>query len=502
MIKYPIGLQDFRTLRADGYAYVDKTEQIHRLIATGKYYFLSRPRRFGKSLTVSTLHELFTGNRTPFAGLWVETRWDWARKYPVLWFRFGSSGFRTGGLESALHRLVDQEAERLGISLRETLFEQKFRELIRRAMETTGERVVLLIDEYDKPIVDYLEDLKKAEANRALLKSFYSVLKDSDPYLSFVFITGVSAFSKVSLFSDFNHMTNLTLSDEAADLVGITEAELDELIERDGRDFDRALVRRWYNGYSWDGQTRVYNPFSLLSYLKGQQLLNYWFGTGTPTFLIQEMKKRQYYHPQRVVATQQQLTRFNLEQLDPVAVLFQTGYLTVRERDIDRDYVLDYPNLEVEHALEELLLEEYLNHPFLGAADLKKGMATAVRTNDLNRVRATLDACFAEIPYEHWAKQDEHFVHAIIHLIFSLLGVYVTSKVHTANGRCDARVQTDTHIYVFEFKIDQTARRALNQIKRKGYFDGFSADERTKIGIGASFSTEEKRITDWKTRSF
>ncbi|MCB0594752.1 MAG: ATP-binding protein [Lewinellaceae bacterium] len=506
-MKYPIGIQDFRELRRDGYVYVDKTRHIHRILTVGKYYFLSRPRRFGKSLLLSTIKELYSGRKELFDGLWIEDQWDWGQTNPVIWIKFSSQGVKTMGLVPALHKMLGEAAQSLGIELQETHYDQKFKELI--AKSAANRKTVLLIDEYDKPIIDYLDDVEQAEANREVLKNFYSVLKDSDPYLELVFITGVSAFSKVSIFSDLNNLHNISLTDLAEDLLGITQKELEsnfeepmrQAAEKNNLTFEELLgkVKRWYNGYSWTGENKLYNPFSLLSFLSGKRFQNFWFETGTPTFLIKEMKQQAYYDIGETSATANDLNNFDLRRLNPITVLFQTGYLTITHYEPeDLLYTLDYPNVEVKHSLQEILLNEYLDYPRRGALPRVVDLRNALRQKDIDRVIAIINAAFAEIPGELWKGKTEHFYHAVTHLLFSLLGTYIQSEVRTAKGRCDGLVQTDDYIYVLEFKLDKSAEEALAQIKEKGYLAPYADSPKEKIALGISFSSEERKVVDWK----
>ncbi len=319
-MKYPIGIQNFRELRHGGYVYVDKTAYIHRIVTQGKYFFLSRPRRFGKSLLLSTMREMYTGNRELFEGLWVEPHWNWEQQNPIVWLRFSQIDYQEKGLHQALVEETGKLAGELGIALQTETLKDRFQELIVRA--GAERKTVLLIDEYDKPIIDYLEEPETAEANRQVLKNLYSVLKDNDPYLELVFITGVSAFSKVSIFSDLNNLFNLTLAKQADRLLGITQLELQhyfeaplrKIAEKSNLTYEAIIekVRTWYNGYSWTGQEKVYNPFSLLGFLAGGQFRNFWFETGTPTFLVRALRKQQYYnldHQPAVACTRKQRDR-------------------------------------------------------------------------------------------------------------------------------------------------------------------------------------------------
>lgn len=497
-MKYPVGIQDFRTLREGGYIYVDKTPHIHNVLRSGKYFFLSRPRRFGKSLLLSTMNELYSGSRDLFDGLWIQDQWDWEQmQRPVIWLKFASQGIRTMGLLAGLHHMLDSEAKRLNVVLTEHDFSLKFRELIKKV--AGNGKVVLLIDEYDKPIIDNLDNIPLAEANREVLKSFYSVLKDSDPYIELLFITGVSAFSKVSIFSDLNNLSNLTLSKHAYTLLGLTQQELETNFPQQMSEVDREKMKTWYNGYAWGEQEKVYNPFSVLRFFNEEyQYQNFWFETGTPTFLVRAMKDQGNYNVKAIQVSQNKLSAFDFTRLDPITVLFQTGYLTITHYEPeDFLYTLDYPNMEVRQSLEQNLLTDYLDFPVEDPLARVVGLRNALRRKDIAEVINIMNATFASLPYDLWQSDKEHFFHAIIHLTFSLLGTYIRSEAHTAQGRCDALVETADHIYVFEFKRDKTAAEALQQIKDKGYLLPYADSKKERIAVGVNFSSETKQVVDW-----
>lgn len=499
-MRLPIGIQDFAKLRGDGYAYVDKTEHIYRCIRQAPYLFYSRPRRFGKSLTVATLNELYRRRRELFEGLWIEDHWDWdAPPNPVIWLKTASVNYQGKPLGEALSEMLAKIGADYGLTLASSNdAKSTFTELIQQLHHRFG-RVVLLIDEYDKPLIDYLDNLDQLERNREVLKGFYSVIKDSDPYLEQVFITGVSAFSKVSLFSDLNNLFVLTLDYTAYHLSGITEREIDQYFSSWMEGVDREKMRSWYNGYSWGSEEKVYNPFSLITFLQGRQYRNYWFETGTPTFLVRYMKQNRLYDVGRSEATARGLTVFNPANLDPIATLFQTGYLTVVETDPDIGvYTLDYPNVEVRQAMQQHLLEVYLDHPTY-TADVKAfSIVKHLRQGDLESTFNVLNAIFASMPYDFWRRDDEHIFHAVIHLTFMLVGVHVQSEVHSAGGRCDVLVQTDDNVYAIEFKRDQPVEVALQQIDDRGYLRPYADDPRSVFAVGVSFSTEQKAVVDWR----
>lgn len=498
-MKYPIGIQDFRKLREEGYVYVDKTRQLYEALGNGNYFFLSRPRRFGKSLLLSTLNELYSGSRELFQGLWIEANWDWeAHKRPVIWLKFANIQYKYNPIHDAIKAGLNEEAQRLKVPYSTDDSTHPFATLIRNTYQEYGQRVVILVDEYDKPIIDYLDDIPQAEANRDGLKWLYSALKDCDPYIELLFITGVSAFSKVSIFSDLNHIANISLEPIAYTLLGITQQELEDVFAEPMLTHDKEKVKRWYNGYSWGGLEKVYNPFSLLRFLNSGLFNNYWFETGTPTFLVKEMKKHQYYDVSGIQTAVSDLNNFDFTRLNPISVLFQTGYLTIKKYEPeDLLYTLDYPNLEVRHSLEQLLLSEYLNNTSSSALPRVVKLRNALQNKDLDEVFLIINSALAEIPAELWKGQTKHFYHAIVHLSFSLLGTYIRSEVRSAKGRCDAVVETADHIYAFEFKLDRNATEAMQQIKNKGYLKPYADSSKEQIAVGANFSSESKQVVEW-----
>lgn len=499
-MKFPIGIQDFAEIRTGGYVYVDKTQHIHHFLERGKYFFLSRPRRFGKSLLLSTMNELYSGSRDLFEGLWIHDQWDWeAQKRPVIWLKFSTFPYKTLPLSHAIAVGLSSEAARHGLQLSNDPAIHPLQELLEKINARYGQKAVLLIDEYDKPIIDYLDNVTHAETNRDALKWLYAVLKDSDALLETIFITGVSAFSKVSIFSDLNHLTNLTIDPMAYTLLGITQTELETVFAEQLAKHDKEQVKRWYNGYSWGGDERVYNPFSLFRFLNGGQYQNFWFETGTPTFLVKEMTKHQYYDVSGIETTERDLLNFDFKRLNPVSVLFQTGYLTIAKYEPDDLlYTLDYPNMEVKHSLEQLLLSDYMNDPMLGPLPRVVKIRKAIQVGDIDTALGIINAMLAEIPGDLWRGQTEHFYHAVVHLSFSLLGIYIRSEVRSARGRCDAIVETSDRIYAFEFKLDKTAAEALQQIQDKGYLTPYADSKKGKIAIGANFSSATKQINEWK----
>ena len=498
--KYPVGLQDFGEIRNGGYLYVDKTPYAYKLATQSKYYFLSRPRRFGKSLMISTLECLFQGKKELFKHLFIEDKWDWDKTNPVIRISFSNIGHKELGLSNAIDNRLNQIAAENNFHLKSTSISQKFKELIEALSATIG-KVVVLIDEYDKPIIDYLGDqTQKALENREILKSFYSILKDADPHLKLVFITGVSKFTRVSIFSDLNNLLDLTSNQFFSAICGITQDELESNFSEELKYADKEQIKEWYNGYTWDTKTYVYNPFSLLSFfIEGFVFKNYWFETGTPTFLIRLVKNAKLYDFDGKETTISHLSSYDIERLQPLPLLFQTGYLTIESYDEESGiYTLKYPNKEVKKAYLDVLLEEYLHFPQEHGIILVYEIKKALEKGDLAHVEQMLNSLFKSLPYELWQKENEHFYHATIHISFSLLGVFIQSQIQTSDGRMDALVQTKDYVYCFEFKLDESAEVALQQIADKGYLVPFSHDPRKKISVGINFSKELKKVGEMK----
>lgn len=498
--KYPVGHQDFEKIISEGFVYVDKTKFVLNLAERGGYYFLSRPRRFGKSLFVSTLEHLFRGNKNLFNNLFIADKWTF-EEYPVIKISFSNIGYRTKGLfvaiEDALNALFDKY--NLKSSSRAGAIDDKFKELIGSLEEKFGKQVVVLIDEYDKPLIDYLdkENLYKAIENRSILKSFYSILKDADPHLKMVFITGVSKFSQVSIFSDLNNLKDISISSDYNEICGVSQMELEINFVEEMKLYDREKIKEWYNGYKWHiaGNT-VYNPFSLLSFFDNKgQFQNFWYTTGTPTFLIKKSREERMYQFDKVKSSVFKLQAFDIEDIDLVAVLFQTGYLTIVDKDeIFDSYILSYPNKEVKQAYLEKLTDMYLFGNGSPSKIILDNLLEAMRKKDKVQLVQTINQAFAQIPYDLWQKENEHFYHAIIHLLFSLLGVYIFSEVHSKQGRADAIVIFENHIYCLEFKLNKTAEEAITQIKERAYLDKFIDTSKTKHLIGINFSSEKKEV--------
>ena len=505
MKKLPLGLQDFGELRRGDFLYVDKTEQLHQLVMGGKYYFLSRPRRFGKSLLVSTLAELFRGNQKLFEGLWIHDHWDWQQTYPVIELHLNQGTYKVIGLEAFLTEELELQAEAHGISLQGAAYPSQLRHLVTALSEKYG-RVAVLIDEYDKPILDYLDDVPQAQANREILKNFYSVLKPLDPHLRFVLLTGVSKFSRVSIFSELNNLTDLTLHPRYTTLLGYTQEELEHYFADHidplaanfgGREVLLARIKQWYNGYSWDAQHFVYNPYSVLSFFDQGDFQNFWFETGTPTFLVKLLNRQRKYDLKNLQVSALVLSAFEIERIDAYTLLFQTGYLTICARN-EQTYTLSYPNQEVKHALLQYLLAEYSgeypSQTAIRALQLKQALDQA----DVAEFVATLNSLFASIPYQIFIADREAYYHSVIFLALSLVDLFIQVEVSQAQGRPDAVVHTEQAIYVLEFKLDQRAEVALQQITAHDYAAPYRNRGKAVKAVGFNFSSEQKAIDQWE----
>jgi hypothetical protein len=510
MKNLPIGIQTLTEIINGGYIYVDKTQLVHQLVSTGKYYFFSRPRRFGKSLLVSTLKELFEGNRPIFKGLWIEDHWDWSKVNPVLHFSFDDIDYASMDLADALRYELNKWAAHFQIELEPNSYKIQFKELLQKLHAKFG-KVVFLVDEYDKPIIDYLESktIEQAKINREILRNFYSVLKNADEHLHLVFITGISKFAQVSIFSHLNNLNDITLNQHYSTLAGYTQQELESYFEEHLQAAQTTLsvsrlrllneMREWYNGYSWDGVQRVYNPFGVLRFFSAQRFTNFWFSTGSPRFLIEQMRKFDTFNVENTRANNTTFERYDIENLELISLLFQTGYLTVKEMDVwTGDMVLDYPNKEVRQSMYQFLIDDLAKNVQRTDTGLTiRNLNQAFIHQDLSQVREILNGLLADLPDAVFDKKSEGLYHGLIHLVFSYLGMYAQSEVHSSHGRADAVVQTTTDVFIFEFKFNKTAAEAVAQIQQKKYADKYRASGKTITGIGVNFSTEARRIDDW-----
>lgn len=515
--KLPVDVQAFEIMREENYVYVDKTHHIHQMISEGRYYFLSRPRRFGKTLFVSTLKCLFQGRKELFEGLWITEHgeWDW-KEYPIVSFDFSDIvNDSPESLRLALETRLNQQAEEANIVLKTPLLMSKFSELILALNRKTGMPVAVLIDEYDKPIIDHLGKGKErfhiAEINRDILKGFFGVLKSGTlaPILRFVFLTGISRFSKVSIFSELNNLIDLTMDERYADILGYTQQELETNFQQYIEEFAIALessieeiksrLAQQYNGYRFSTRDiRVYNPYSILHAFRSQQFQNYWFETATPSFLINILKQEQFEVPEiENVIMIGSMTTYNLENLAPEVLLFQTGYATIKDM-LNGSYVLDYPNQEVKQAFIDHILYSETTGIHRKARSWVLQLPKCLEQEDFETFFEIIQAIFASIPYDIGAKRDEAYFHTIFYLIMSASGLAAHSSVLTCDGRIDLVLTLSDKLYIFEFKCNQSADAAIQQIQQKRYADQYRASDKKIILIGINFDIETRNLAEWE----
>ncbi len=503
--RLPIGIQTFRKLREEGCYYVDKTAYIRRLLDEGTHYFLSRPRRFGKSLFLDTCKELFEGNEKLFAGLYIHDRWDWSVRHPVLRLSFGSGNFKVPGyVETNLMAQLDAVERRTSVASDYATGPERFGHLLEVLHSRAGQPVVVLIDEYDKPILDALEVPEVARANRDFLRGLYAVIKDCDAHIRFTFITGVSKFSKVRLFSGLNNLTDITLDPRYSALCGYTDADLDSVFAPELPGLDRAQIRDWYNGYRWLGDEKVYNPFDILLLFDKRKFGAYWFETGTPTFLVETLVQRHVSSLElnSMIGSDALLSTFDVDDIATEALLFQTGYLTITdEEELGGKllYQLGYPNREVRQSLNESLLR-YL------VKDSTRQMANSVRlyrlleANDFAGLETLFHAFFASIPYEWYTNNDmanyEGYYASVFYSYFAGLGLDITVEDSSSHGRLDMAVLFNGHVYLFEFKVVEmaSAGAAMAQLKEKRYADKYRALGQPIHLIAVEFSKDTRNL--------
>ena len=508
---YPIGIQNFEKLRNGGYVYIDKTALMYRLVTTGSYYFLSRPRRFGKSLLVSTLEAYFQGKKELFDGLAVsELEKEWKR-HPVIHLDLNAKKFDCPG---DLIRLIDRqllvlEAEYGKVETDETI-DDRFVSLIRNMHDRTGERVVILVDEYDKPLLQAIGNEALQNEYRAILKAFYGVLKSMDGYIRFALLTGVTKFGKVSVFSDLNNLEDISMREEYTAICGISETELldnfDEdiraLAENNGQTYEEARkqLKEDYDGYHFcPGSPGIYNPFSLLNTFKSREYGSYWFETGTPTYLVELLKSHKYslYKLAHEKTTAKVLDSIDSASRNPVGVIYQSGYLTIKGFIPEpRIYELGFPNREVEEGFMDFLVPFYTP-----VEESESGFAVwefiqDVKAGNVDGFMERLQSFLADCPYE-MAKDIELHYQNVLFIVFRLAGLYTQVEYHTSRGRIDMVVQTADYVYVMEFKLDGSAEQAIEQIEERQYDLPFAMDRRKVYKIGVNFSSETRNIDRW-----
>jgi hypothetical protein len=504
--KLPIGISTLKEIINGDYVYVDKTYYVHELVNTGKYYFLSRPRRFGKSLFVDTLKEAFEGNKELFKGLYIYDRWDWDRRYPVIQINFAEGVLRSRQeLDKRIMNILRVNQERLGVECRdEDDITSCFIELIQKTVSKYGQNTVILIDEYDKPILDNITDIEIAKEMREGLKNLYSVIKGQDANIKFVFMTGVSKFSKVSIFSGLNNLRDITIDETYSSICGYTEEDLTNYFSEYLKDKDREQIRQWYNGYNWTGSERVYNPFSIINYLQTGVFKNYWFESGTPTFLIELLKEKKYYIPtmENLEAGESLIGSFDVDFIEPENLLFQAGYLTISEVKqgvAEIRYKLSYPNREVEKSLTENILNRYSYNRSL-ISELRIRLEDALLQCNIDAIKNIMHSHFASIPVDWYRKNDidnyEGYYASVFYSYFASLGLDVRGEDTTNYGKIDMVVVMRHAVFIFEFKVIKGKEevRALSQIKERGYAEKYRDLELPVYLVGIEFDKEKRNI--------
>lgn len=519
--KYPIGVQNFEKIVRNGFLYVDKTEFIYRLVTKGGYYFLSRPRRFGKSLLLSTLEAFFLGKRELFKGLAIDSHKDLAwEEYPVLHLDLNAKDYTKD--DTSLYVQIDSYLraweERYGVHPNVPDLDVRFSSIIETVYNTTGKQVVILIDEYDKPLLQNISRERQARQNRfrETLKGFYGVLKTCDPYIRFAFLTGVTKFGKVSVFSDLNNLRDLTLEPDYNAICGITETELlaymrngiDLLAEKQHMSFEAtcARLKSSYDGYrfSEDEAEGIYNPFSLLNVMESRRFADYWFLTATPTMLV-ELLRDHHFELSRLdgaTRTENELMGLDPEFSDPIPLLFQSGYLTIRgtrKMGVRTLYRLGFPNTEVQNGMLEALFPFYVNrHTGSEGAMLISECVSCLEDGNIDGFMNILRSLLAGVPYsESGKKVHEGRFRDVMYIVCKLIGMSLQCELHTVLGRIDMTVETERYIYIMEFKVDRSPDIAIQQIDNRHYADRYLADRRTIVKVGVEFSSADRNITDW-----
>lgn len=509
----PIGIQSFKEIRTNNYLYVDKTEQIFKLVESGKFYFLSRPRRFGKSLLVSTIDSFFSGKKELFSGLKIEKLEKEWKSYPVFYFDFGGKEYKTRkDLEKKLYNILENLKKEYGLTSSETSPELMFSDLIKDAAEKYGKNVVVLVDEYDKALLETIDNKSENENCRSLLRGFLGVLKPCDSYLKFVLITGVTKFSKVSIFSDLNQLNDISLSPSAQDICGITQAELENYFSYEikklasSNDISESeclkSLKDKYDGYHFSKELiDVYNPYSILKTFSDSFFGTYWFETGTPTFLIKQLEQNNfdlYNFSDGVEYSISTLMNKSDADFDIVQLLYQTGYITIKGWNKELNtFTLKYPNHEVEYSFLSVLMPSFLKQNQRTSDFWIREFYRDIKDGNIDSFMTRLKSIVASVPYSTDKRPSEHDFQITIYLIFTLLGQFTTAESYTNKGRIDCVIETSNIIYLFEFKVDESAQVALNQIIYKNYDEKYSSSKKKIVKIGASFDSTTKSLSKW-----
>jgi hypothetical protein len=499
-------LNDFANVIEGNRIYVDKTKYLLSLVQKQGFYFLSRPRRFGKSLLLSTFKYIFQGRKDLFKGLYIEDKIEW-KTYPIIYLDFLNISYKDTTLAEGLRHYLLMQAEDENIILNSDSPRDLLFELIKKLKAKYSQNVVILIDEYDKSIVDYIEEPAQATINRDILKNFFGTLKGMTVDLQFIFLTGVSKFSKVSLFSDLNNLMDLTLDKNFTTVLGYTQQELEsyfaEYLEKHSLEKNMPLpellaeIKRWYNGYSWDGINSMYNPYSILNFLYSGEFLNHWFSTGTPTMVVRMLNKKYIEDFVDVPFGVFELERYNIAEVEKhlVSLLFQTGYLTITKKLDAENFLLNYPNKEVRDSFNYFRVAEYIEGD-TSLDKLKYNLKTSLFAGNMDLFVENLTILFAQIPYQIVISNREAYYQLIIYLTLKILGLEIIAEENTNKGRIDAVIFVPNYIYIIEFKFSSSAKQALLQIKDKTYYEKYLADSRQLCLVGMNFDYENRTVIE------
>ncbi len=517
----PIGIQDFRTIRNENYYYVDKTQLIHQLVRQGRHYFLSRPRRFGKSLLLDTIRLLFEGEEELFKGLAIHKNWDWSVKHPVLRINFGGRYNKPDEIEEHILIQLQEVENAAGIAPPDNALsgQTRLHRLLRSLHQTTGQQVVVLVDEYDKPILDVLDDPKLAKANRDYLSGFYGVIKDSASHVRFVLVTGVTMFSMVSLFSGLNNLKNISLDRWYASICGYTEGDLDCVFAPELPGFDREEIHRWYNGYNWLGDERVYNPYDVLELFDTGKFKPHWFRTGTPAFLYRIMTQKGIPAPilEKGGIDGDRLTRFDVEDIKLLSLMFQAGYLTIAEKHREGArtlYTLEYPNLEVQMNFNA----GFLGHIGLNEAHARQDaevLLDLLTSNDFDAIPQKIRSMYSGIPNRWYMNNDidqyEGYYVSMLYTYLRAVGADVSGEVSSSHGDADLVLKQNGQVFVMEAKVaedesDENVNKviadAIKQIRERGYADPYQGQDTAVHVIGMVFGKQDRNLVGFKAEPF
>jgi len=504
--KLPIGIQTFSHIVEENYIYIDKTKEALELIEGYKYTFLSRPRRFGKSLFLDTLHNIFEGKKHLFEGLYIYDKWDWKITYPVIKISWDGNLQTTHNLERVAYDMLKTNQKRLDIEcIDDKNLSICFLQLIRETYEKYNQRVVILIDEYDRPILDTIDNLEQSKLNREFIKGMYSVMKGADAYIKFVFLTGVSKFSKASIFSGLNMLEDISLTPKFGNICGYTQANVENEFLPYLGGVDLKKVKEWYNGYNFLKDS-VYNPFDLLKFIKNDyKFSNYWFASGAPTFLIKLIEKNNYFLPKLANLTigEEMLESFDIENINLEVILYQAGYLTIEEMIVKRrggiEYKLKLPNMEVKNSLNDVLID-FLTKQQSEKIQFQDDIYDALIDNDLELLKSSLVSMFASIPYNNFTKNSmqnyEGFYASIIYVYLQSLGLDIIGEDVTNRGRIDLTIRIENLIYILEFKVGK--ENALTQIKEKNYAEKYMREGKEIVLVGINFDREKRNISEFE----